>query len=375
VVGAGLMVKSLLRLQQQNGGFRPDGVLTFTLSLPSSRYPTNERVVQAYDRVVEQLAALPGVDRVGAINMLPLVNFGYNTSFNIVGRPPFPDRERAPILELRAVTPGYFEAMGTPLLKGRNFTADDTATGAQVVIINATMAAKFWPGENPIGQRISFGPGAANENEIVGVVGDTRSATLATAPVPESFYPLAQFPQNSMAIVVRTELGDPSTLLPGVRQRVAAIDPDLAIVRPRTMATVVEASAGTTRLTSVLSTVFGALAGLLAAVGIYSLIAYSVAQRTRELGIRVALGADRRAVLRLIVGEGLLLAAIGIAAGLAGAAFLTGTLKTLLFEVSPLDPAIIASTCAGVLVVTVLASYVPARRALRVDPMHALRAD
>jgi len=243
------------------------------------------------------------------------------------------------------------------------------------MIINQTMAEKFWPNGNPIGQRISFGPGAANENEIVGVVGDTRSLSLASAPVPESFFPLSQFPQATMAVVVHTELSDPASLLPAIRQRISSIDPDLPLVRPRTMETVIATSAGTARLTSVLTSVFGILAGLLATVGIYSLIAYSVAQRTRELGIRVALGADRGTVLRLIIGEGLLLAGIGIAIGLAGAGMLTGTLRTMLFEVSPLDPAVIALTCLGITIVTIAASYVPARRAIRVDPMHALRAE
>jgi predicted permease len=375
VVGAGLMVKSLTRLQAQNGGFRPAGVLTFNLSLPPSRYATNERVTQTYDQLVDQIRSVPGVESVAAINMLPLANFGFNTSFNIVGRPPFPQQERAPILELRAITPGYFTAMGIPLLKGRMFTAADTAKSTQVVIINQTMAERFWPNANPIGQRLSLDSGAANENEIVGVVGDTRSANLSTTPVPESFYPLSQFPQASMAMVVHTDLSDPATLLPAVRQRIATIDPDLPIARPRTMDAVVAASTGTTRLTSVLTSVFGALAGLLASVGIYSLIAYSVAQRTRELGIRVALGADRRAVLRLIVGEGLTLAAIGLAIGLAGARMLTGTLQTMLFDVSPLDPPVIALTCVGIVIVTAAASYIPARRAIRVDPMHALRAE
>jgi putative ABC transport system permease protein len=372
VVGAGLMVKSLIRLQEQNGGFRPDGVLTFSLSLPPGRYP-GDRVSPAYDRILEQVKNAPGVQSAGAINMLPLVNFGYNTSFNIVGRPPFPQQDRAPIIEVRAVTSDYFEAMGIPLLKGRMFNAADAAESAPVVIINRTTAEQFWPGGNPIGQRIAFGPGTANANEIVGVVGDTRSVSLARAPVPESFFPLSQFPQPGMTMVVHTGLRDPASLLPVIRRRISSIDPELPLVKPRTMEAVIAASAGTARLTSVLTGVFGVLAGLLATVGIYSLIAYSVAQRTRELGIRVALGADRGAVLRLIVGEGLVLAGIGIAIGLAGARMLTGTLQTMLFEVSPLDPMVIGLTCLAITVVTMAASYVPARRALRIDPMRALR--
>jgi ABC-type antimicrobial peptide transport system permease subunit len=178
-----------------------------------------------------------------------------------------------------------------------------------------------------------------------------------------------------MGIVMRTELPDPAQLLPAVRQRIAAIDPDLPIIKPQTMTSVVEASAGSSRLSSVLTAVFALLAGLLATVGIYSLIAYSVAERTREFGIRVALGADRRRVLRLIIGEGLLLAAIGIGIGLFGAWLLTGSLRPLLYEVNPIDPAVLSMTCVAVLAVAALASYVPARRALRVDPMVALRAD
>src|SRR5215213_4789494 len=178
-----------------------------------------------------------------------------------------------------------------------------------------------------------------------------------------------------MGFVVRTQGTDPATILPAARQRIAALDADLPIVRPQTLETVRELASGGTRLSSILTSVFALLAALLASVGIYSLIAYSVAERTRELGIRVALGADRRAVVSLIVGEGVRLAAIGIAIGLAGSWMLTGTLRTLLFEVSPIDPLVIALTCAAVLLVTAAASYVPARRALRVDPMTALRAD
>ena len=375
VIGAGLMVKSLLQLQAEDTGFNPDGILTFQLSLPQASYPKNDDTVRTYRRILDELSGVPGVRAAGAVNMLPLVNYGFNTSFNIVGRPPFAAGDRASVVELRSATPGYFAAMGMTLQRGRNVSETDAATSTQVVVINATMANRFWPNGNPIGERLSFGPGAANEVEIVGVVSDIRDFTLSTAPVIEVYYPLTQGPSRGMGIVVRTELGDPAALLPAIRQRIAAIDSNLPIVKPQTMTAVVDAAAGGTRLSSTLTAVFAVLAGLLASVGIYSLIAYSVAERTRELGIRIALGADRRAIVRLIVGEGLLMAGAGLAIGAVGAWLLTGTMKTMLYEVSPLDPAVFAMTAVAVLAVTILASYVPARRALRVDPMVALRAD
>jgi putative ABC transport system permease protein len=375
VIGAGLMVKSLIRLQAQDTGFRSDGLLTFQVSLPQSAYPKNDTVVQTYDRILEQIASVPGVQAAGAVNMLPLVNFGFNTGFSLVGHPPFAQKDRAPVLELRFATPGYFSAMGMTVKRGRNIAATDTATSTPVVVINETMAERFWPGGNPIGERISFGPGAANENEIVGVVSDVRDFGLGTAPVIEAYFPLTQAPTRAMGIVVRTELREPGALLPAIRQRLAAIDPNLPVIKPQTMAAVVDSAAGGTRLSSMLTAVFALVAGLLATVGIYSLIAYSVAERTRELGIRVALGADRASVVRLIVGEGLRLAAVGLAIGLVGAWLLTGTLQTMLYEVSPLDPAVLGGTALAVLAVTALASYIPARRALRIDPMTALRGD
>ena len=374
VIGAGLMVKSLLKLQAQSTGFRPDGALTFQLNLPSSAYPKNEDVVRTYQRIVDEIGSLPGVQVAGAANMIPLVNFGFNGGFGIAGRPPFQPADRAPVMEYRVVTPGYFAAMGIPVLRGRAIDETDTASGKPVCVINATMAAQFWPNGNPIGEHLTFGTGAPNSAvEIVGVVGDVRSNALKNAPVIEGYAPMPQAPGRGMGVVVRTELRDPASLLPAIRQRMAAIDPNLPIVRPQTLASIVDAAAGGTRLSSTLTAVFALLAALLASVGIYSLIAYSVAERTRELGIRVALGADRGAVVRMIVGEGLALAAVGLAIGLAGAWALTGMLKTMLYDVSPLDPQVLGLTALAVVLVTSLASYIPARRALRVDPMSALR--
>jgi putative ABC transport system permease protein len=376
VIGAGVMLKSLMRLQSQDAGFKPDGVMTFQVNLPSSRYPTPDRIVAAVERVVSELRSMPGVSAAGAINMIPLLNFGMNGNFSIAGRPPFAQQDRAPIVEYRAVTTGYFAAMGIPMKRGAEFTGRETAATSPIVIINETMARQFWPDANPVGERVQLTWDPPNvTREIVAVAGDARSQSLSARPVLESYVPHAQSPFPGMGVVVRSQGIDPASILPAARQRIGAIDPDLPLIRPQTLAAVVDTSAGSTRLSSVLTSVFALLAALLASVGIYSLIAYSVAERTRELGIRVALGADRRAVVRLIVGEGLRLAAIGIVIGLIGSYLLTGTLQTMLFEVSPFDPAVLAMTSAAVLLVTVVASYVPARRALRVDPMTALRGE
>jgi putative ABC transport system permease protein len=376
VIGAGLMVKSLFRLQAQDAGFRADGVMTFQVTLPATKYSTNEKAVAAIDRLATELRSIPGVSAAGGINMIPLTNFGMNGSVRIAGRPPFPKDGRAPVVEYRTITAGYFDAMGIPVKRGSDYTGAESAASPPVVIINETMANQFWPNGNPLGERIqlTWDPPDVTR-EIVGVAGDARSQSLSAAPALESYVPYAQGPLPGMGFVVRTQGLEPASILPAVRHRVNAIDPDLPIVRPQTLASVVEAASGGTRLSSVLTAVFALLAAALASLGIYSLIAYSVAERTRELGIRVALGADRRAVVRMIVGEGLRLAALGIAIGLVGSWLLTGTLRTLLFEVSPLDPAVLLATCAAVLAVTALASYVPARRALRVDPMVALRAE
>jgi putative ABC transport system permease protein len=376
VIGAGLMVKSLLRLQSQDAGFVAEGVMTFQVTLPQARYRSPDQISQSVQQIVDQMRTLPGVTAAGATNMIPLVNFGMNGGFNIVGRPPFQPADRAPIVEYRTITAGYFAAMGIPITRGAGFTGKESASSAGVVIINETMANQFWPNGNPIGERLRIGWDPPNvTREIVAVAGDSRSQSLSAKPVPETYVPHIQAPLTGMGIVVRTQGIDPAAILPAARQRIAAMDPDLPIMKPQTLVTVRDNAAGSSRLQSVLTSVFALLAGLLASVGVYSLIAYSVAERTRELGIRVALGADRGAVVRLIVGEGLLLAGIGIAIGLAGSWLLTGTLKTMLFEVSPIDPIVLALTCAAVLIVTTLASYVPARRALRVDPMAALRAD
>jgi predicted permease len=372
-LGAGLMVKSLLRLQAQDGGFRPDGVLTFQLALPAPRYD-EDRARQAIRQMLAAIADVPGVASAGAISYLPLLNFGFNGPFAIPGRAPFP-ADRAPAVEYRMVTPGYFESMRIPLRRGAYFTAREDERDRPVVIINETMARQFWPDQDPIGARVQLGmdPGTV-VREIVGVVADVRSRAMDAAPVPESFVPHAQAPANTMGFAVRTE-GDPLGVLPAIRQRVAAFDPDLPLVRPQTMDAVVGGSAGAARLSSTLTSLFAVLAGVLACLGIAGLVSYAVAQRTREIGIRVALGANPLVVLKMIVADGLKLAAYGVVIGALGTWALTGTLRSLLYEVSPADPVVLGATCAGALLLTAVASLVPALRVMRVDPSVALRVE
>jgi putative ABC transport system permease protein len=374
VVGAGLMVKSLLKLETQDAGFRAGGLLTFQLDLPASRYD-NDGARRAMARILDDVRTIPGVKAAGAINFLPLVNFGFNGRFSIQGRPPFAPADRAPVVEYRMVTPDYFAAMNIPVRRGAEFTARETDHDRPVVIINETMARQFWPTENPIGARVQLDLDS-NEivREVVGVVGDVRSQALKLPARPETFVPYAQVPANGMTIVVRSEV-DPAALLSPIRLRIAGIDAALAIVKPQTMDAVVDASAGSMRLSSTLTTVFALLAALLASVGIYSLVSYSVARRTHEIGIRVALGANAASVLGLVIGEALMLAAAGLAVGLLGSRALTGTLRAMLYEVSPADPAVLAGTCAAVLLVTTGASFVPAWRVTRVDPTIALRVE
>jgi putative ABC transport system permease protein len=372
-LGAGVMVKSLLRLQSQDAGVDPDGLMTFQIALPNGRYDTDQ-TRQMFPRIVEAVATIPGVKSAGAINYLPLINFGFNGPFAIVGREPFPV-DRSPAVEYRIVAPGYFETMGIPLRRGQYFSARDDERERPVVIINETMARRFWPDQDPIGARVQLGVDIGSvTREIVGVVADVRSRTLDFAPVPETFVPHAQVPASSMGVAVRTA-GDPLALLPAVRERIGRLDPDLPIIRPLTMEAIITVSTGSMRLSSTLTALFAFVAGLLACLGIFGLVSYAVAQRTREIGIRVALGANPVSVLRLIVGDGVKLASIGIAFGAVGTWLLTSTIRSLLYEVSPSDPAVLAATCAGAFVLTALASLIPAMRVMRVDPSIALRVE
>jgi len=375
VVGAGLMVKSLLRLQQEAPGYEASGLMTFNLNLPQAKYP-NAEPRDFYRRLLEEIRSVPGVQSAAAINFAPMTNFGFNGTFTVVGQPAF-EPGKAPVTEYRFISPGYFATMAIPVLRGSDFSDRNNETDRPVVIINDTMARTYFGGADPIGQQMQLGVDPVKvTREVIAVVADVRDAGLSVTPVAEVFVPHAQAPLNAMAIVVRAAREmRMEAVLPPIRERVKNLDPDVAVIRPQMLQTAIDATAGNTRLISILTGVFALVAALLASLGVYSLIAYSVAQRTREIGIRMALGADRRSVVGLIVREGLSLAAIGVAVGLTGAYFLTQTLQTLLYEVRPTDPVVLLATCAGVFGVVLIASVVPAFRALRVDPMIALRAE
>jgi putative ABC transport system permease protein len=375
VIGASLLVKSLIRLQSQDLGLRPESVTTFAVSLGSAKYQGQgassvEAVRRFVATLLERVRHTPGVRAAGAINMLPLVATGSNGDVRIEGRPaPIPGQE--PIVEFRSVTPGYFEAMGITLRAGRMFDERDTATSTPVIMINEAMAKRFWPGVSAIGRRVQAG--GSDWYEVVGVVASARTRRLDLAEESEMYTPHTRYTAASMTFVVRAAPG--VSIGNAVRQQVATLDPQQPISNLKTMEQVVTEATGQWRLSSVLTGLFAIVAAVLAAIGVYSVMAYSVAQRTREIGIRMALGADASRVRRLVLRDGLVLGSIGVALGTVIAANAMRLMATQLYEVSPRDPVIYLATAAGVIGCALFACWVPARRATRVNPVIALQGD
>jgi putative ABC transport system permease protein len=374
LVGTGLMLRSLQKLLEVNPGFDPKNVLTMRLELPNSRYPRypkSERAAAFFNGLIERVQTLPGVQVVAATSQLALSG-GPNGVVQIEGR----SRTAGfggPLVQRSSVLSDYFRAMGISLLKGRPFTKADTAESAKVVIINQTLAHRFWPGEEPIGKRLSWGSGDVPVwREVVGVVADVHQWGLIREPMPEVYFPYAQLPQAAMSLVIRSSC-DASTLIKAVREQVRGLDKELPVFRPLSMEHILAQSTAEQRFQALLMSVFGTMALVLAGVGLYGVMSYSVAQRTHEIGIRVALGAQRWDVLGLVLGQGMLLTTIGVLIGLAGAFATTRLMSSLLYGVSATDP--LTFTLVPVLLsgVALLACYIPARRATKVDPMVALR--
>jgi putative ABC transport system permease protein len=373
LVGAGLLARSFVRLRETPLGFDPSGVLTAGMSLPRSQYDQPAQWTGFFSSLVERLRGEPGVQSVAVALPLPLMGGGLNFGFRVEGRA-LPPGASEPSANYTAMTPDYFRLMRIPLIRGRLFTEADGADRPKVCVVSADLARLYFPDEDPIGRRLVFGARESVPHEIVGVVGNVKRDGLAVVSRPEMYVPFAQEPWWAGYVTVRTS-GDPASLAPAVRAHVRALDATLPIEEAQPMTRTVYDSAAQPRFRTTLLAAFGAAALLLAALGLYGVVSYGVGRRTRELGIRVALGAQRGDVLRMILGEGLLLAGIGLAVGLAGALVLTRYLSSLLFEVGRLDPATYAAVAATLLGASLLAGLLPARRATRVDPVTALRQE
>jgi putative ABC transport system permease protein len=375
LIGAGLLIRSFLRLQQVNAGFDPKNVLTVEVELPGSKYKEGVQVSAFFEQALERISALPGVESAGGITTLPLSGSNMRTTFTIENRPaPTPGQE--PLAHLRAVTPGYFRTLRIPLLKGAEFTENYRKDLPGRIIINDTMAHRFWPDEDPIGQRISIGMSIDDNDpttwQIVGVVGDVRHASLDVEPMPEMFVPHSQQSWAFLTLVIRSS-SDPTALAGHVRDQILSLDKDQPLSSVRSMESRVSESVAQPRFYLLLLAIFAALALVLAAVGIYGVLSYSVTQRMHEIGICMALGARPVDVIKLVVGQGMALALTGVAVGLIGAFALTRLMSSLLFGVSATDPVTFVALALLLMAVALLASYIPARRATKVDPMVALR--
>jgi putative ABC transport system permease protein len=379
LISAGLALRSLWALQQVSLGFEPRGVLTMRLALPEASYESNARVEAFYRELIDRVRRVPGVQAAGAVRSLPLANTIGDWGLDIEGYVETPGNNAKG--DWQVSTDGAFEALGERLIAGRSFTAADRADAAQVAIVNEKMASLYWKDGNPIGRRIRMGSnGERPWVTVVGVVADLQHNGLGSM-VKEKFYrPHAQFAQSTgfairnMTLVVKTR-GDPMTLVGAIRHEIAAMDSSLPVAAIRPMTDVVDSAGSAPRFTGWLLGLFAALALTLAAIGIYGVLAYLVSQRTREIGIRIAVGAAPSSVLRLIIGRGLRLALQGVVIGLVAAFIGTRVMVALLYQVQPRDPLTFVAVPVVLSLVAMLASVIPALRAMRVDPINALRTD
>jgi putative ABC transport system permease protein len=371
LIGAGLLVRSFVQLRSLNPGFQPAGILTARVPLSGGRNSAPERRIAFFQQLTARLAALPGVRAVGAVNGVPLSGLGAGSPFAVDGRPA-PSAEQRPTAIWRSVTPAYFQTMAIPLLAGRTFTDSDNQQAPPAILINQTLARRFWPGTSAIGGHIAIDQNAGRVAEIVGVVGDVKPDRIDGEEWPTIYSPYPQAPVSAMTLTVRT-MGTPMALASSLLREIHQLDPDQPVAEVRPMEEVVDQAVAAARFNTQLLGVFACVAFLLAAVGIYGVISYDVTERTNEIGIRMALGAQPADVLKLVMGQGARLAVYGIAAGLLGAAALTRLMGAMLFGVSPTDARTFALISILLAIVALGASYLPSRRAMALDPVTALR--
>jgi predicted permease len=373
LIGASLLLESMLHIVRQSPGFDPHGLLSFNINLPDVRYGKPEQSILFYQQLLERLRAIPGVKNASAVLPLPLSEDTIRTTFEIAGRPVAKSDE--PRTYFRSIDPDYFQTMHIPLIAGREFSARDARDGLQVVIVSQTFAHKFFPNEDPIGKQIKPGVsdnGPDKMREIVGVVGDVKHRTLWRDPDPESYVPYDQAAIGGLSVVLRTDT-NPLSLLPAVREQVRAMDPELPVYAPKTMDDYVSASIAGRKFISILCGVFAGVGLLLAVVGLFGVMSYAVAQRTHELGVRVAVGAKKLDILQLILRQGMGMTFAGIVIGLIGTLGISRVLTSQLYGIKPTDPLTFIGVAVLLAGVALAACYLPARRATRVDPIVALR--
>jgi putative ABC transport system permease protein len=375
LTGAGLLIRSFVRLQNIDPGFRSEGLLTARVSLPQARYSNDRLTAGFFASAIERMRAIPGVQSVAGISFLPLSGPGIGTSFYRLDQPK-PADGQLPTTDVRPVTPEFFKTMGIPQLAGRDITPHDNADAPLVAVVSEGLVRRYLPGEDPLGKRllVSVGRAEGMAVEIVGVAGDIKLASLDAETRPVVYIPLPQLSIGLMTFVVRAGV-DPASLAPSVNAAVHAIDPELPVADVRTMEDVVDATLARPRTVSVLLSAFALMALVLAGVGVYGVMAYSVSQRTQEFGVRMALGATAQSVFRMVIGQAMRLVVVGVVAGLIAAGALTRMLDTLLFQTTALDPLTYAATAVMLMLVAVFAAYVPARRGTRIAPTDALRAE
>src|SRR5256714_1453222 len=372
LVGAGLLMKSLNRLQSVEPGFDPNNLLTMRVNLPPRKYDTDPKLINFFRQAVDQIRAIPGVESVGAINTLPFDGPYAGTDLSIEGQPKRPAGQDLST-GVVVTDPNYFQTMRIPLKRGRLYTPQEALEMRHVVVVNEAFAREIFPGQNPIGQRVTIDMKNENQpSEIIGIVGDNKHKSLDSEVESMAFWPHAELVYSGMTFVIRTH-GDSGSIAATARNIIHQLDPEQPIGQVATMPTLMSKSVARAKFNSTLLAIFSIVALVMAAVGIYGVMSYSVLQRTHEIGVRMALGAQRADVLKLILKQGIVLAASGVLVGLAGSFGLTRVIATLLFDVAATDKTTFAAVAVGLFAITFMASYIPAWRATKVDPLVALR--